>query len=145
VASELVRVCKPGGQITLGNWAADGYIGRFWAVMGPYLPTPPAYASPPPGWGRVDHVERLFADHPVELAFERATMHFEAASPEAFIDLFADCYGPLLQARNALSADGRWDDLRGELIAMSADANIAEDGSFRVPSDYLVIVARKRP
>ena len=43
-ASELVRVCWPGGTIALGNWAADGYIGRFWSIMGPYLPPPPDFA-----------------------------------------------------------------------------------------------------
>ncbi len=42
VARELVRVCRPGGSIVLGNWAADGYIGRFWTVMGPYLPACPS-------------------------------------------------------------------------------------------------------
>lgn len=143
VASELVRVCRPGGTIALGNWAADGYIGRFWAVIGPYMPKPPAYASPPPGWGRVDHVEELFADHPVELSFERATLHFEHESPEAFIDMFADLYGPLLQARNKLAADGRWDELRADLVALSAESNIATDGRFRTASDYVVIVARR--
>jgi SAM-dependent methyltransferase len=143
VASELVRVCRPGGTIALGNWAADGYIGRFWTAMGPYLPKPPAYASPPPGWGRVEHVERLFAEHPVELRFERATVHFEAESPEAFIDMFAELYGPLLQARHALSPVGRWQPLRNELIALSAAANSASDRGFRAASDYLIIVARK--
>jgi SAM-dependent methyltransferase len=143
VTAELVRVCRPGGTIALGNWAADGYIGQFWTTMGPYLPTPPAYASPPPGWGGVDHVEQLFAEHPVELEFERATLHFDAESPAAFIDLFADIYGPLLQARKALSESGRWATLRDELIALSEDANIAADGGFRAASDYVVIVARK--
>jgi SAM-dependent methyltransferase len=143
VARELVRVCRPGGTVALGNWAADGYIGRFWTTMGPYMPKPPAYASPPPGWGRIDHVEQLFAEHPVELTFQRETLEFEAESPDAFIDMFGELYGPLLQARNALSADGRWDALRDDLIALSAEANIAGDGGFRAPSDYLVIVARK--
>jgi SAM-dependent methyltransferase len=144
VARELVRVCRPGGTIALGNWAADGYIGQFWTAMGPYMPTPPDYASPPPGWGRVDHVERLFAEHPVELSFERRTLHFEDESPEAFIDFMADCYGPLLQARRMLDADGRWTALHDDLVALSAESNVAADGRFRAPSDYLVIVARRR-
>lgn len=113
--------------------------------MGPYLPAPPDYASPPPGWGRIDHVEHLLAAHPADLSFERGALHFEAESPEAFIDLMADCYGPLLQARKALSADGRWPALREELVALSVDANVAADGSFRAPSDYLMIFVRKRP
>jgi len=139
--AELVRVCRPGGTIAVGNWAADGYIGRFWTVMGPYMPPLPDYASPPPRWGRPDDVERLFEPHPVDLQIERATLHFEADSPEAFIDFMAECYGPLLGASHAL--DGRWPALRDDLIALSNEMNV-EPGRFRVPSDYLVIVGRKR-
>jgi SAM-dependent methyltransferase len=143
VAEELVRVCRPGGSIVLGNWAADGYIGRFWTAMGPYLAAPPAFASPPPGWGREDHVRELFSEHPVELAFERASLDFTADSPEAFIDLFAELYGPLRGAREALEPSGRWAQLRDDLIALSVESNTASDGGFRAASDYLVIVARR--
>jgi SAM-dependent methyltransferase len=143
VAAELVRVTRPGGTIVLGNWAADGYIGRFWSTMGPFMPKPPAFASPPPGWGRAEHVEDLFASHPVTLSFERRAVTFEAISSAAFIDLFADLYGPLLQASKALAESGRWPELRDELIALSDELNTATDGTFRTGSDYLVIVARK--
>ena len=143
VASELVRVCRPGGTITLGNWTAEGYIGRFWTVMGPYMPKPPAYASPPAAWGRGRHVESLFARHPVTLRFERHVLHFEEASPAAFIDMMATNYGPLLGARTLLSEDGRWDALRADLIALSEEMNVATDGTFRAPSEYVVITARK--
>jgi SAM-dependent methyltransferase len=80
VAGELVRVCRAGGTITLGNWAADGYIGRFWTIMGPYVPPPPAYASPPAGWGRAEHLRKLFAEYPVELSFERYSLDLTAES-----------------------------------------------------------------
>jgi len=143
VARELVRVCRPGGTIALGNWAADGYIGRMWTVMGPYLPPPPAYASPPAAWGRVEHIEQLFAEHPVRLSFERHALYFEAESPEAYIDFLTDSYGPVLGARNRLSGDGRWEQLRGELIALSDEMNVADDGHFRAPSAYLVALAGK--
>jgi ubiquinone/menaquinone biosynthesis C-methylase UbiE len=144
VAGELVRVCRSGGTIALGNWAADGYIGRFWTIMGPYLPPPPDYASPPANWGRAEHVERLFAEYPVEVTSQRCVLEFDAASPAAFIDTLADYYGPLLQARNKLTASGRWDALRDELIALSNDMNAAGDDHFRAPSEYLVTLARKR-
>ena len=106
------------------------------------MPKPPAYASPPPGWGRVERVEALFADYPVDLTIERATMEFESASPETFIDLFAEHYGPLLQARKAL--DGRWPALREELIDLSVNSDVGEDGGWRARSDYLVIVGQAR-
>ena len=142
-AAELVRVCRPGGTIALGNWAADGYIGRFWTIMGPYLPPPPAFASPPAGWGKREHVEQLFADHPVELSFERHAVEFETESAEAYVDLLADFYGPLLQARNKLTAAGRWAALRDELIALSREFDAAGDGHFRARSDYLITLAHR--
>lgn len=144
VASELVRVCRTGGTIVLGNWAADGYIGRFWTIMGPYLPPPPDFASPPAGWGRPEHVEQLFAQYPVEVTAERHSLDFEADSAEAFIDILADYYGPLLQARNKLTDAGRWEALRDELISLSNEMNAAGDGHFRAPSEYLVTHAGKR-
>jgi SAM-dependent methyltransferase len=143
VASELVRVCRPGGAIALGNWAADGYIGRFWKIMGPYLPPPPDYASPPAAWGDPQHIEQLFAKRPVELAFERYALEFQADSATAFIDLLADFYGPLLQARNKLSSEGTWETLRNELIELSNELNTAIDGRFRAPSEYLITLGRK--
>jgi SAM-dependent methyltransferase len=143
VAGELVRVCRPGGTIALGNWAADGYIGRFWSTMGPYMPAPPAFASPPPGWGREEHVRELFAEHPVTLTFARRANVFEAASAEAFLDWFTDAYGPLLQARKALTEAGRWDELREELLALCRELDVAEGDGWRVASDYLVIVGAK--
>ncbi len=144
VASELVRVCRPGGMIALGNWAADGYIGRFWTIMGPYLPPPPDFASPPAAWGRAEHIRELFAAHPVDLTFERYALDFEADSGSAFIDTLADFYGPLLQARNKLTATGQWGALRDELIALSGELNQAGGNGFRAPSEYLVTLARKR-
>ncbi|MBV9311518.1 MAG: methyltransferase domain-containing protein [Solirubrobacterales bacterium] len=143
VAAELVRVCRSGGMIALGNWAADGYIGRFWTIMGPYLPSPPDYVSPPAGWGRPEHVEQLFDEYPVELTSERYTLEFEAGSAAEFIDTLADFYGPLLQARNKLTATGSWDALRHELIALSTEMNAAGEGQFRAPSDYTVTLAHK--
>jgi len=143
VARELVRVCRRGGTIALGNWAADGYIGRFWTIMGPYLPAPSSYASPPAGWGRVEYVEQLFADYPVQLSFEPCALDFEAESPAAFIDFMAGSYGPLVGARNKLSGDGRWEPLRNELIALSDKMNTADNGHFRASSEYLVALVGK--
>lgn len=101
------------------------------------------YASPPAAWGRVEHIEQLFASHPVRLSFERHALYFEAESPTAYIDFLADSYGPIVGARNKLSGDGRWEQLRGELIALSDEMNVADDGHFRAPSAYLVALAGK--
>ena len=37
-ASELVRVCRPGGRIGLANWTPDGFIGQVFKLIGTYVP-----------------------------------------------------------------------------------------------------------
>jgi SAM-dependent methyltransferase len=37
-ASELLRVCRPGGRIGMANWTPEGFIGRLFKTIGHYLP-----------------------------------------------------------------------------------------------------------
>ena len=39
-AAELMRVCKPKGQIGLANWTPEGFIGQVFKTLGKYLPPP---------------------------------------------------------------------------------------------------------
>lgn len=141
VARELARVCRPGGAIVLCNWTPEGFIGRFFKTLGPYVP-PPEHASPPPLWGSEPHVEELFAGLGVELEFERRAVGFEHDSAEAFIDFMAADYGPLVKAREALEPAGRWADLRGDLVALAEESSEVSE-SFRAPSEYLIVSGRK--
>ncbi len=142
-AAELARVLRPGGRMALCNWTPQGYIGRFFATLSPYMPAPPAGVSPPPKWGDPDHVTELFAGTGMTLSFARRTVDFRDGSPESFIDFMATCYGPLVKARELLTADGRWNDLRADLIALSAAMDEGTAGAFRTPSEYLVVTGRK--
>ena len=45
-ASELLRVCKDGGQIGLANWTPDGFVGQMYKTLGKYLPPPAGAKSP---------------------------------------------------------------------------------------------------
>src|ERR687893_2047597 len=40
VAAELVRVCRPGGRIVMGNWTPGGFVGRMFKVIGRHVPPP---------------------------------------------------------------------------------------------------------
>ncbi len=142
-AAELVRVCRPGGRIVLANWTPEGYIGRFFRTLAPYMPPPPAGVSPPPLWGSEDHVTRLFEGSGATLGFTRTTVDFRHDSPGAFVDFMAADYGPLVMARTALAAQGRWDDLRADLVALSREMDVAGDGAFLVPSEYVIVTARR--
>jgi SAM-dependent methyltransferase len=144
-AAELVRVCKPGGVVGLCNWTPEGMVGELFSIMSAYLPPAPAYASPPPLWGDEDHVRELFADADVLLDLERATTPFRFDSSEHFVSFFETNYGPTVKARERLTAEGQWDDCRAEIVDMLDRRNVATDGSFAVPSEYLAVVARRRP
>jgi ubiquinone/menaquinone biosynthesis C-methylase UbiE len=140
-AGELVRVCRPGGLIVLANWTPEGFIGQFFKVLSGYMPPLPDFASPPPKWGSEDHVRELMGDH-TELRFDRHTVTFEHDTAASFIDYMADAYGPLLAAREATEADGRWDDLRSDLIAVTDEMN-DDPAGLAVPSEYVVVNARR--
>src|SRR6476660_10609866 len=59
-ASELARVCKPGGRIGLANWTPEGFIGQVFKTLGKYLPPPPAGAKSPALWGTRTALEEMF-------------------------------------------------------------------------------------
>ncbi len=143
VAHELVGVTRPGGRIGLVNWTPEGVIGELFKIMGRYLPAPPSFASPPPLWGSTDHVRKLFEGSRVVLDFDRGHNPWRFESPEAWVAFMETAYGPTLKARQKLSAEGRWQDCRAELLALAQRRNEATDGSLHMEAEYLITVAHK--
>ena len=142
-AREARRVTRPGGTIGLVSWTPQGHIGRVLKAVGGRMPKPPAFASPPPLWGDEEHVRELLGGDGVELEFERAPNPFVGfASPADWVDYMADAYGPLLTARNKLAGDGRWDELRDELLALTTALDEGGPGELAIASEYLLALAR---
>lgn len=52
-------------------------------------------------------------------------------------------YGPTLKARERLTAEGRWEECREEILALAERRNEATDGSLLMPAEYLVAVGSK--
>ena len=57
VASELKRVCHPGGLIAMGNWTPEGFVGQMFQITARHVPPPPGM-QPPSLWG----VEKVVAE-----------------------------------------------------------------------------------
>ena len=144
-ASELLRVCRPGGTIGLINWTPEGFIGQMFAAMKPYAPAPPPGAQPPPLWGREDHVRTLLGDQVTDVSAVRQAVTVDSfASPEDFVSCFKRWYGPTIAAYRALGGDA---DRAAELDAALTDLARRHGGSSGAPVmewEYLLLTARKR-
>jgi SAM-dependent methyltransferase len=140
-AQELLRVARPGGRIVLAAWTPDSLVGRNFRISSAYLPPPPPELRPPVLWGVEDHVRELFDGSGAQLAFELRDVTFSAESPESWLAEDERNLGPAVMAKAALEPQGRYEDLRSDMLALLQDSNEAEDGGFQVRSEYLVSVA----
>jgi SAM-dependent methyltransferase len=140
VADELVRVSRPGGRIGLINWTPDGFIGRLFTAMKPFVPPPPPGATPGPKWGDEQHVRSLFGDRVRELCADVQQLRVDRfGSGAQFRDFFARHYGPTIAAyRNVADDPGRTAEL-DSAIAHLADEHGAATGVMQW--EYLLVTA----
>jgi SAM-dependent methyltransferase len=141
-AQELTRVARAGGRIVVAAWTPGGLIGRTFAISARYMPAPPPELKPAVMWGSEDHVRGLFAGSGAELSFELRTVTFTGDSEESWLERDEKILGPAVMAKAALESQGRYEDLRQDMLALYADLNEAGDGSFRTEAEYLVSEAR---
>ena len=141
-AAELARVCRRGGKIGLANWTPEGFIGQVFKTLGKYLPSP-AGARSPALWGTEARLKEMFDASIGTIRAERRHFMFRYRSPEHFLDIFKNYYGPMLKAFAALDAANQ-QKLHQDLIALIDTMNRADDGTMIVPSEYLEVVIVKR-
>jgi ubiquinone/menaquinone biosynthesis C-methylase UbiE len=141
-ASEMLRVCKSGGRIGLANWTPDGYIGEMFKTIGKHLP-PPAGVKSPALWGTDEWMQKAFGNASSRIITERKHFMFRYRSPQHFLDVFREYYGPMLKAFEALDAAGR-KALARDLIDLIGRFNKSGDDTMVVPSEYLEVVITKR-
>ncbi|MCL4768083.1 MAG: methyltransferase domain-containing protein [Hyphomicrobiaceae bacterium] len=140
-ASEMLRVCRPGGRIGMANWTPEGFIGQLFKTLGKHV-APPAGVNSPALWGSRPWIEEVFAGRSRSIAINDRDFVFRYSSPDHFVDFFRTYYGPVHKAFLALDARGQTA-LAADLHATIARFNTASDGSMRVPSAYAEIIVTK--
>jgi SAM-dependent methyltransferase len=144
VAKEMVRVTKPGGRIVMGNWIPGDptLVAQILKISSAYSPPPPEGFVSPMTWGVESHVRERFAaagvaGDAVRCAPETFTFDFDG-TPERFVDVFRNYYGPTMNAFDAAAKGGRAEALRGELEALFRAQNKGGSAARTViPANYL--------
>ncbi|RFO97220.1 SAM-dependent methyltransferase [Rhodoferax lacus] len=141
-ATEMLRVCRPGGRIGMANWTPEGFIGQVFKTLGRHLP-PPAGLQPPSRWGVVAQLEALFGSSAASIQAKPLVFNFRYRSAAHFIEVFRTWYGPVHKAFAALPPEGALA-LEQDLTALLQRMNSGGPGTLVVPSEYLEIVVTRR-
>lgn len=140
-ASEMIRVCKPGGRIGIANWTPAGFIGRLFKTIGQYVAPPPGVRSPGL-WGTEEFLAENFGPFTANVDTRSRMYCFRFRSPQHWLDLFATYYGPLLKAFDSLD-ETKARALSDDVLALIDEFNTADDGTMVVPSEYLEVVVTR--
>jgi len=145
-ASELLRVCRPGGVIGMINFTPDGAGGDFFRFLAGYAPPPPPGALAPLLWGTEDHVRKLFANSVQSVSTTRQEYVETASSLYNYFELFRDTFGPMVAIRASLADQpARVSGLDADFLQFAARWNRATpEDPVQIPYEYLLVVARKK-
>ena len=142
VASELKRVCRPGGTIAMANWTPSGFIGQMFKTTSSHVPPPPGMTSPVL-WGVEETVRERLGEgiSKLDTKLQKITWVFPF-SPAEVVEHFRLYYGPTQKAFGALDEE-KQAALRKDLEQLWATHNQATDGTTRLEAEYLEVVAQR--
>lgn len=139
-ASELLRVTRPGGTIAMANWTPTGFVGEMFKTTARFVP-PPAGVPSPLLWGSEEQIQSRLGSGCHSITFCRRLITFEYPfGPADVVDLFRLWYGPTVRTFAALGASDQAA-LQAALESLWSEHNRADDGTTRVQSEYLEVVA----
>jgi len=142
VASELLRVCRPGGTVAMANWTPSGFVGKMFAMNAKHVPPPPGIPAPSL-WGDENVVRQRFGSAAGQIKFARVMCDFRYPFPPAdVVQLFRNYFGPTKVAFSRLDADGQAA-MAADLERMWIEHNQATDGTTLIPAEYLEVHATR--
>ena len=145
VASEMVRVTRPGGRVVMGNWIANdptSFVSQLLKISAAFTPPPPEGFVSPVLWGVESHIVERFGRAGIaadRITMVRDTWRFQSPDmgPDEVIDTFRHYYGPTMNAYDAAAKDGRVDELHAQLLGLARTFNTATDGGSSIPATFM--------
>jgi 2-polyprenyl-3-methyl-5-hydroxy-6-metoxy-1,4-benzoquinol methylase len=142
VAAEMLRTCRPTGQIVMANWTPTGFVGQMFKIIGKHVPPSPLMPSPLL-WGNESTVLERFQTGVTELKLTKRQYPFQYdLEPSEVVEFYRKYYGPTNRAFAALDDAGQAA-LRRDLEQLWTEHNQATDGTTRYGSEYLEVIATR--
>ena len=141
-ASELLRVCRPGGKVCMANWTPEGFMAETFRKIAQYVP-PPAGVRTPAAWGTEHGLRGLFGAGIVSLQVLRRRLDMRFHSSWHWLNHTRTHLGPVLLPFGMLDTPER-ERLSTELLDLAQRYNRSGDATMVVPIDYLEVIALRR-
>jgi len=138
-ASEMLRVCKPGGKIGLVSWPPNGYASDLLGTHARYMPPPPEL-NPPMRWGTKDGLKELVGNDVSSIENEVCQTNFYARSVEHLVDEYRTSFGPTFVTFANLEQQDQ-EKLYNDMTKVIHQYNQARNGEAIVEAEYLQSVA----
>ena len=143
VASELVRVCRPGGRVIMANWTAEGIVGQLFKTMAKHV-QPSAIMPSPLLWGNEAVVGQRFKEYANVIEFSKQSYpFFYPFPPSEVVEYFRTYYGPNNRAFASLDAEAQ-SLLRADLTELLTSHNKGSQGTTQYGAEYLQVTVRPK-
>jgi SAM-dependent methyltransferase len=142
-ASELLRVCRPGGKIGLTVWPPEGFIFELQRTSARYSSPPPDGFQPPVLWGTEARLHQLLGGGVSSLETTRQTLVMRHVSIAEWLEFTRNHFGPVRQLVDSLDPE-RQHAITGEVADLARRHNRSGDATMAVPAEYVEIVAVRR-
>lgn len=139
VATELIRVCRPGGVIVMANWTPQGFVGKTFQIMAKMVPPPPIPS--PLMWGDEAIVRQRLGPGTKHIDCVKQSAHFIFPfPPKDVVEFFRKHFGPTQVAFSRLDEAGQAA-LAEQLEGLYHEHNVSKSGATEVQGEYLEVRA----
>ena len=141
-ASEMTRVTKPGGKVGFAAWTLEGFQGQVFKVASSYMPPQPEGIDSPLSWGDDATARERFEKYASSVDIRHGTVLWDFESIDAWENWGETKVPPIVVAKQLLPEDV-FAKMRGEHVAVAERFNKATDGTMKLESEYLLVLATK--